>query len=94
MVLLLMSREKLYSVQDINPCKYVSVKLETGVDTQWASLSIVSGQAVTLMLGVGQSRGTDMMAKFDRTEIEEIKVGSQIILLEEYISYQKSILYT
>jgi hypothetical protein len=43
-------------------------------------------QAVTIMLGVGQSIGMESMARFDRTEMVESIEGSQTSLLEEYIN--------
>ena len=55
------------------------------MDTQW--ISMVEEQAVTIRLGIGQSMGTEMMARLDKTEMVEWKEGSQSSLPEEYTNY-------
>ena len=55
------------------------------MDTQWVSM--VEEQAVTIMLGIGHSIGTEMMAKLVKTEMEAWKEGNHTGLPEEYTNY-------
>ena len=59
------------------------------MDTQWVSM--VEEQAVTIRLGIGQSIGTEMMARLDKTEMVEWKEGSQSSLPEEYTNYWNTV---